>query len=442
MLLTESDAVSILVLRFFQTIKKTTMNKFATVLLSFLLLFSISLNAQDFWQPLSIFGGAMGGADGKLYYTNGPSFYRSTNDGNTWDSLLTLPSGTTFTGGLITSSGTIFIATNNAGMIRSTDNGVTWTSINTGFTGGEARKPTMSSSGVLFIGSPSSGIFRSTNNGDSWTQINSGLTNLNTASIGIDSAGNIFTGVKGTNGMFKSTDNGDTWTLTSLTTSMRFYSLTVAPNGDIYAGSRYDPNAPNPNGLYRSTDNGETWSHFGLAGQSINTSGVVFAGGTIYTATDTNGVYRSTDGGASWDSVNTGLSSRYILTFSLHNGYLYAGTYGGLFRSVQNVNSVIEQTSGILPDSYLLMQNYPNPFNPTTNIEFQIPPSEGGYRGIFVTFKVFDVLGKEVATLVNQELHPGTYSVSWDASNTPSGIYYYQLQSGNYVETRRMTLVR
>jgi hypothetical protein len=96
----------------------------------------------------------------------------------------------------------------------------------------------------------------------------------------------------------------------------------------------------------------------------------------------------------------------------------------------------IKNISSEIPSSYSLSQNYPNPFNPSTKIKFQVPSSK------FVKLIVFDILGKEVATLVNESLQPGTYETTFDASNLASGIYFYRLQSENFVETRRMLMVK
>jgi hypothetical protein len=81
-----------------------------------------------------------------------------------------------------------------------------------------------------------------------------------------------------------------------------------------------------------------------------------------------------------------------------------------------------------------LTQNYPNPFNPSTFIQFGLP------KASHVTLKVFDVLGKEVATLVNQELGPGAFTARWEA-NVPSGIYIYRLQAGEFIDTKKMILL-
>jgi hypothetical protein len=89
-----------------------------------------------------------------------------------------------------------------------------------------------------------------------------------------------------------------------------------------------------------------------------------------------------------------------------------------------------------IPQSFSLSQNYPNPFNPSTNVEFGIP--ELG----FVSLKIYDMLGQEVKSLVNETKPAGTYKVTFDASNLPSGVYYYQIQAGEFVETKRMLLLK
>jgi hypothetical protein len=90
-----------------------------------------------------------------------------------------------------------------------------------------------------------------------------------------------------------------------------------------------------------------------------------------------------------------------------------------------------------------LSQNYPNPFNPTTNFKFRIPASTaGGANRGFVSLKVFDLFGREIATIVNDERPAGTYEVKWNAINLSSGVYFYQLRAGIYVDTKKMILLR
>ncbi|MBK9096686.1 MAG: T9SS type A sorting domain-containing protein [bacterium] len=88
------------------------------------------------------------------------------------------------------------------------------------------------------------------------------------------------------------------------------------------------------------------------------------------------------------------------------------------------------------PNKYLLLQNYPNPFNPLTNIKFQI--ADYG----LVTLKVYDILGRETSTLMNEELPAGNYQINFNASHLATGVYFYQLRAGNYTETKKMILIK
>ncbi len=105
----------------------------------------------------------------------------------------------------------------------------------------------------------------------------------------------------------------------------------------------------------------------------------------------------------------------------------YDGTFHYSKEIEVNVNKLVD---------YSLEQNYPNPFNPTTNIGFRI--AEFG----FVSIKVYNVLGKEVATLLNEEKKPGAYKIKFDGSKLSSGIYFYKLQSGDFVQTKKMILLK
>ena len=96
----------------------------------------------------------------------------------------------------------------------------------------------------------------------------------------------------------------------------------------------------------------------------------------------------------------------------------------------------VEENLNGHPTEYALSQNYPNPFNPTTTIKYSIPKLS------FVTIKIYDVLGSEVATLVNEEKPAGTYELTWNAANLPSGVYFYQLKAGSFVETKKMILMK
>ncbi|NOS84890.1 MAG: T9SS type A sorting domain-containing protein [Ignavibacteria bacterium] len=114
-------------------------------------------------------------------------------------------------------------------------------------------------------------------------------------------------------------------------------------------------------------------------------------------------------------------------------------------RGAKINNTVYGDTSGLtgislneaeIPANYSLSQNYPNPFNPQTKIKFAVP------KASFTKLVIYDLLGREVTTLVDEELKPGTYEADWDGSNFSSGVYFYKIISGDYVETKKMVLMK
>ena len=99
-------------------------------------------------------------------------------------------------------------------------------------------------------------------------------------------------------------------------------------------------------------------------------------------------------------------------------------------------NVVSVQQENRLPGKFVLSQNYPNPFNPTTTITYSLPKSS------FVILKIYNLLGREITTLVNGEKRSGTYKVTWDAQNVPSGVYFYKITAGEYSNTKKMILLK
>jgi hypothetical protein len=149
------------------------------------------------------------------------------------------------------------------------------------------------------------------------------------------------------------------------------------------------------------------------------------------------------NGTASLDWLTT---SPFWGIYDADNSTLWeAGEFEDLLTSVEPVSD--------FPKSYELAQNYPNPFNPSTKIKYSIPPSGnpllGGERGGLVTLKVYDILGNEVATLVNEEKEPGVYEVEFGGAshydnvrNLASGIYIYRIQTSEFTDTKKMVLLR
>ena len=146
--------------------------------------------------------------------------------------------------------------------------------------------------------------------------------------------------------------------------------------------------------------------------------------------------------GTTWTfytTSNSGLPNNYVQSIAIDGlGNKWIGTQGGGVAVYKEggIVSVKELANKSLPEVYTLFQNYPNPFNPTTNISFILPSK------LFVSLKIFDVIGREVATIVSEEMSAGSYSKQWNAANISSGIYFYRLQAGSFTETKKLVLLR
>ncbi len=147
-------------------------------------------------------------------------------------------------------------------------------------------------------------------------------------------------------------------------------------------------------------------------------------------------------------STATSRSVDAIGTSVIGYGTLFSGTWQSGYTATSGVQgnfSTLRLTFDIgvsvelpasIPEGFELSQNFPNPFNPKTTIDFATP-----YQS-FVTIKIYDVLGKEIGTLVSQDLSPGCYSTQWDAESMPSGVYVYRLQAGGFSQTKKLMLIR
>ena len=145
---------------------------------------------------------------------------------------------------------------------------------------------------------------------------------------------------------------------------------------------------------------------------------------------DTLGIMlRTTDGGKSWTRVDFGKM------ISNREGWI-VGKYGIILKTTDGGLSNIENMVAGITSQYNLYQNYPNPFNSATNIQFQLPQASR------VEITVFNILGHEVATILNEKRQAGIHQVGFDASELPGGVYFYRLQAGNFTATRKFILMK
>ena len=230
----------------------------------------------------------------------------------------------------------------------------------------------------------------------------------------------------GNHRIYHSTDGGVHWDSIS----------TV--NDDCYAIWFADPAhgiMGTGNGIAYSTDAGATWSAVSLG---MEVYGVTWTISSGFWAAGGKTVTRSADGGVTW---KTSLSTSFYiqhLSFTEDGGSLY-GLAGGDSGKVAMYNGLLDSapdSKAGRPTDYRLFQNFPNPFNPKTVISCQWPGVSD------VRLVVYDILGREVAVLVNEKKAPGSYEVEFDARGLSSGIYFYRLTAGKFVETRKMILLR
>jgi hypothetical protein len=196
--------------------------------------------------------------------------------------------------------------------------------------------------------------------------------------------------------------------------------------------------------VYRSVNAGATWNNItgnlpDVPHQTVCIDPLYPA--NIYVGNDL-GVYASSNGGASWFEFRNGMP--YALVFDLTVVYpsrnIRAVTHGnGVYERDLMSNIVgISPINSEVPKQFSLGQNYPNPFNPSTKIKFQISGSSAAQTFL----AVYDIGGKEISLLVNEELKPGSYEINFDASGLSSGVYFYKLQAGSFIDTKKMILVK
>lgn len=244
-------------------------------------------------------------------------------------------------------------------------------------------------------------------------------------------------------GLISVTHNGgESWNIIRIDSVGFFYDACIAaPTIWFAAGAQY---FPSKGVILRSTNEGVSWNKTYFPS---NISAITFPSSMIGYASSYGGlIFKTTNAGDSWFPTeciaNDALDGLFFTNENTGYGVGYGGrlikttTGGGNFIGIQPINST-------LPKEFKLSQNYPNPFNPNTKIKFQLVKSD------HAKLVIYDVLGREISVLVNEELKAGNYEVNWNAINYPSGVYFYRIEirqagssTGVYFETRKMVLVK
>jgi len=375
--------------------------------------------------------------------------YLSTDNGTNWTTANT-PFGVF---NQIVQSGTNLFA-GGWGVFRSTDNGSSWTAVNTGLplqfpydsTQGYAEVAALAVSDTkLFAGIGNHGVYRSTNDGTSWTAVNTGLRNPYDTTQYYGASAFAVNGTKVfalASGVFLSTNYGTNWIPAASLTPPYAVSALAVSGTNLYAGT-------GTGGVFLSTNDGTSWTSIntGFPKAVVDTTrycGVhafAVSGTNLFAGTD-GGVSLSTNAGASWTEVNSGLPNNVGGLIISGTNLFACGQYNvfgvGLWRRplTEMITSDVGSSLLGLPTGFSLSQNYPNPFNPSTKIQFTIANRQ------LTVVKVFDLLGRDLATLVNEVKQPGTYTVQFDGSDLASGAYFYRIQAGDFVSTKKLLIVK
>jgi hypothetical protein len=240
-------------------------------------------------------------------------------------------------------------------------------------------------------------------------------------------------------GAYISSNGGQNWAAVNNGLGSTSIVITMAVIGNtLFAGTT--------TGVYKTTDNGSNWT---LAINGLTTPYTLYlypVGTNLFSGSWQGGVFLTTDMGANWTPVSTGLTNLDDRALTLYGSDLYVAAVGGVWKRPIGEMVGVNKMSNEVPKEFSLYQNYPNPFNPSTTIKFDIPASfsplnEKGAGG-FVTLSIYNVLGDEVAKLVNQNMQPGHYEITWNALNFSSGAYFYKLSAGDFTQTKQMILVK
>jgi photosystem II stability/assembly factor-like uncharacterized protein len=308
-----------------------------------------------------------------------------------------------------------------------------------------------------YMGSASLGrVYRTTNGGTTWINTSTPPPMVRVFDLAFkDSVTGHAVGASGLDGRISFTTNaGTNWT----SQAPGLIPLTLR-------GIAYFPTDPDfrtavgdSGAILHTTNLGSTWMRRS-SGTTRDLEGVAYASAShVYAVGDLGTIVRSADGGAMWSQQPSGVTNTlYDVAFISRDTGFVVGNSGLILGTTTGGVVAVEDPhpTSHIPERFVLEQNYPNPFNPTTTIHYSLPPprsnqTEGSLpagqagvgEGSLVTLRVYDLLGREVATLVNSPMQPGTHGVFFHAGTLSSGVYLYRLTVGGFAEVKKMAVVR
>jgi photosystem II stability/assembly factor-like uncharacterized protein len=324
------------------------------------------------------------------------------------------------------------------GVFKSTDNGETWNSFNEGLSGWSLYAYGFHISGdTLIMMTDGGGVYLRRLDGKStWTELNNNLPDKVAWTVhDICETSKRYIIGAGASGYFYVLDKGTSnWQEKLIKFNDRTYptpSALISVNDVILAGTRL--------GIFRSTDHGETWDSVGIKALPLGTVSFARNGGRIYAGLTNSSdfwVWYTDDMGSTWNILDHQFANLNQLYF--YDNRLWAATNSGIM--ISGMLTGVKPGGNVTPAKFVLEQNFPNPFNPATTIRYSVPGTA------HVILKVFDVLGNEIATLVNEDKQPGSYFINYNAASLASGVYYYTVyitgETGTRVLSKKMVVLK
>jgi len=325
----------------------------------------------------------------------------------------------------------IFAVGYNGEFLVSNDLGLSWTS-RPSFTTYMLLKMNFYDEKKGVISASSGRTLKTTNGGDSWSVVSGFAENY----PGVAWFGYNKICLAGAGGKIKvSTDAGSVW------------PTTISPYGKDFSDLVFRDSllgvAVGQSGIIARTINGgNSWSYMNVRTPDLNA--VKFLNpDTVVAVGNFGNVIYSTNQGETWTTYETEMMTHFYDVGGKSLTHLYfVGPSGKIISTIDPILLSGDEGSNanLNITGYQLNQNYPNPFNLVTTIKYSIPNNAETRHG--VSLRIFDILGREVTTLVNEEKQPGTYEVKFDATRLSSGIYFYRLKAGSFIETKKMILMR
>lgn len=432
--------------------------KLSITLILFILLFSShNIFAQSGWQ--SIYSGSNNynfqdvhfkDTQNGLTVTLSGIIFKTTNGGINWDNVYENSTYPMINIKFLNDTNLLVFRTNGH-LLRTTNYGYNWSEILTPLSETSKQINFLNELTGYILGGRQY-IQKTTNGGLNWDSIGVSLVGMpfpgansfsDMSFIDVNTGwlcatGNIVIGGHGTfwsNIIKKTTDGGYNWSTVFTGNSSTLYNKIKFFNENT--GWTWADGI-----IYQTTNGGANWSIYTqLPNFTINKFHFLnsITGWATITSGPNFGLLKTSNLGLNWYlqfvSSNIYVNSVYIQNqniawFSGSNSAIYKTTDGG------GMISAINPVSGNIPDAFFLQQNYPNPFNLTTKINFDLKNTA------FAMLRVYDITGREVSTLVNERLNAGSYSYDFNASELPSGVYFYQLQTEGFIETKKMILLK